>query len=144
MAAVGFCSLCRIPEKIRVYLESDKKLFLVFSIFMVLLIEWFSIGYLKFVPQVKPAFYEPYAMFWYPMLTQLALFIVFFSLFLWKERLHFCGRKSAATFYLSLYYLFGFLAVLFCFSANFYYTVISYTSIALASMLFIVSLFKSE
>lgn len=144
MAAVGFCSLCRIPEKIRVYLESNKKPFLVFSIFMVLLIEWFSIGYLKFVPQVKLVVYEPYTMFWYPMLTQLALFIVFFSLFLWKDRLHFCGRKSAATFYLSLYYLFGFLAVLFCFSANFYYSVISYTSIALASMLFIVSLFKSE
>lgn len=144
MAAVGLCSLCRVPEKIRVYLESNKKPFLVFSIFMVLLIEWFSIGYLKFVPQVKPAVYEPYTMFWYPMLTQLALFIVFFSLFLWKDRLHFCGRKSAATFYLSLYYLFGVLAVLFCFSANFYYTVISYTSIALASLLFIVSLFKSE
>jgi hypothetical protein len=145
MPAVPPCALCKTPEKIRIYLESNKKPVLVFSVFVVLLIEWFSIAYQKFVPQTPNLVYDRYLFFWYPMLTQLALFILFFSLYLWKDRLHFCFRKSATTFYLSCYYLLGFLGVLFCFSASIYYTIISFTSLVLGTLIFIVSLFnKSE
>jgi len=144
MASVALCALCRVPEKIRLYLESNKRTFIVYSIFLVLLAEWFSIIYQSVVPQTLNMVYDSYLFFWYPLLTQFVLGIVFFSLFLWKERLHFCGRKSATTFYLSMYYLLGFFAVLFCFSATFYYAIISYTSIGLATMLFVSSIIKDS
>jgi hypothetical protein len=144
MPALPPCSLCRGPEKIRTYLDSNKKPVLVYSVFIVLLIEWFSNIYQKFVPQTPNLVYDRYLMFWYPMLSQLALFVLFFSLYLWKDRLHFCFRKSAATFYLSCYYLLGFFSVLFCFSASFYYCVISYTSLALATLIFIASIFNKD
>ena len=86
----------------------------------------------------------PYLFFWYPLLTQLALFVVFFSLFLWKERLHFCARKSAATFYLSLYYALGVFAVIFCMRESLYYQIVSISSLILASLVFLASILKSE
>lgn len=144
MASVALCTLCRVPEKIRMYLDSNKKTFIIISIFIVLVTEWFSIIYQKIVPQTPNMVYDRYLFFWYPLLTQFVLFIILFSLFLWKERLHFCGRKSATTFYLALYYFFGFTAVLFCFSASIYYTIISYTSIALATIVFLASILKES
>lgn len=142
MASLPPCSLCRLSEGIRPYFENNKKLILVYSIFAILIIEWFSLFYQKIVPQTPNLVYDRYLFFWYPLLTQLALFVLFFSLYLWKERLHFCFRKSATTFYLSLYYLLGVFGVLFCIQANLYYTIISITSIGLATLIFIVSFFK--
>lgn len=142
MASLSPCSLCRLSEGIRPYFETNKKTFLIYSIFVVILIEWFSMVYQYIVPQTPNLVYDRYLFFWYPLLSQLALFVLFFSLYLWKERLHFCFRKSATTFYLSLYYLLGVFGVLFCIQANLYYTIISITSIGLATLIFIVSFFK--
>ena len=143
MATLPICSLCKIPEKIRVSLEKEKKIFLVFSIFIVLIFEWFSIYYVSTHDQSKQIIYDVYLMFWYPLLTQLSMFIIFFSLFLWKERLHFCFRKSATTFYMSLYYLFGVFSVLFCVSSSFYYETVTTGSLSIARFLFLVSLWKN-
>ena len=142
MAVIPTCSLCKAPEKLRVYMESNKRLVLVYSIFAVLVIEWFSLFISKTNPSNPNQPFDNYLMFWYPLLTQLALFVLFFSLWLWKDRLHFCFRKSATTFYLAFYYLFGVIGVLFCIQANLYYTIISITSIGLATLIFIVSFFK--
>jgi hypothetical protein len=142
MASLPPCSLCRLSEVIRPYFENNKKMILVYSIFAVIIIEWFSMIYQYNVPQTANLVYDRYLFFWYPLLSQLALFVLFFSLYLWKERLHFCFRKSATTFYLALYYLLGVFGVLFCIQANLYYTIISITSIGLATLLFIVSFFK--
>lgn len=142
MASLPPCSLCRLSEGIRPYFENNKKTILVYSVFAVILIEWFSMIYQYIVPQTPNLVYDRYLFFWYPLLTQLALFVLFFSLYLWKERLHFCFRKSAATFYLALYYLLGVIGVLFCIQANLYYMIISVASIGLATLIFIVSFFK--
>lgn len=144
MAALPPCSLCRTPEKVRTYFETNKKPFLTYSIFILLVLEWFSLGYQKTFPQTPNMVYDRYLFFWYPLLTQLGFFVVCFSLFLWKDRFHFCYRKSAVVFYLSCYYLLGFLGVLFCFSASIYYTIVSYSSLFIASFLFIVSLYKNR
>lgn len=146
MPRVPICSLCKAPEKVRVYLESNKKIVCVYSIFLVLLIEWFSYFYVKF-SKVTPNpnnYFDYYSMKLYPMLTQLAMFLLFFSLFLWKDRLHFCFRKSATTFYLAVYYLIGFISVLFCLSNSIYTEIVSVGTIAISSLLFIVSFFKTE
>jgi hypothetical protein len=144
MAAVPVCALCKAPEIISKYLENRKKHFLKFSIFIILVIEWFSIFYNKTYTHPKHNIYDSYLMYYYPLLTQLALFVIFFSIFLWKDRLHFCFRKAATTFYLSLYYLLGVLSVLLCLSADFYYEAISIGSLAIASFIFIVSLLRSS
>jgi hypothetical protein len=144
MASLPPCSLCRLSEGIRPYFENNKKTILVYSVFAVILIEWFSMIYQYIVPQTPNLVYDRYLFFWYPLLSQLALFVLFFSLYLWKERLHFCFRKSAATFYLALYYLLGVFGVLFCIQANLYYTIISVASIGLATLIFIVSFLKQN
>ena len=143
MAVLGSCSLCRPAEYIKSKLESNKKGFLVYSIFGILLIEWASFIYLKFNP-IKEVITDPYMTKVNPFLTNLALFIILFSVFLWKDRLHFCFRKSATTFYLSVYYLFNAIAVLTCLNASKYYLYVSISFLSVATFLFIVSLLYSK
>jgi len=142
MATLPPCSLCRLSEGIRSYFENNKKTILVYSVFAVILIEWFSMIYQYIVPQTPNLVYNRYLFFWYPLLTQLALFVLFFSLWLWKDRLHFCFRKSAATFYLACYYMLGIISVVFCIQANLYYSIVTYGTLGLATLIFIVSFFK--
>jgi hypothetical protein len=143
MAALGNCSLCRLPNYIQKKLENNKRPFLVYSIFLVLIIEWFSIIYLNF-HKTTEKITDFYVVKLYPFLTQFVLFIIFLSLFLWKEKLRFCSRKSASTFYLSMYYLFGCFAIIFCMQASLYYLVLSFSSLALASLLLFVSFLKTK
>lgn len=142
MAALPPCSLCRVPEKVSKFLDNKKSNFLKFAIFFILLIEWFSNLFVKNYSAPLHDCKDVYLTFVYPLLSQLALFIMFFSIFLWKDRLHFCSRKSATTFYLSLYYLFGVVSLVFCLSANIYYTLISYAALAFASLLFVASFYN--
>ncbi len=144
MAVLNGCSLCRPAEYIKSKLETNKKNFLVYSIFMILLIEWASFIYLKYfhgVTKVTTDFYDAKIA---PFTTNLALFILVFSIFLWKDRLHFCFRKSATTFYLSVYYLFNAIAVLTCLNASKYYLYVSISFLSVATFLFIVSLLNNK
>jgi len=143
MAAVPRCSLCKVTQLVESKFKNNKQPFLVYSVFMVLSIEIITniINYF-YIPAQRE--YDFYADFCYPLFTQLGFFLVFASLFLWRERLHFCLRKASATMYLSAYYLFGFLAVLFCFSANLYFQVINTTLICLSMLLFLQSLYAKK
>jgi hypothetical protein len=141
MASVPKCGLCRMTEPVEKFFENKKQNFLVYSVFIVLLIEMFS--------NVINWFYVPktfdfYASFLYPLLTQLSLFLVFSSLFLWRERLRFCLRKATATMFLSAYYLFGFISLVFCFTATFYINVVNFTLLTLALMLFVQSIYTKK
>jgi len=143
MAAVPRCSLCKVTQLVESKFKNNKQPFLVYSVFMVLSIEIITniINYF-YIPAQRE--YDFYTDFCYPLFTQLGFFLVFASLFLWRERLHFCLRKASATMYLSAYYLFGFLAVLFCFSANLYFQVINTTLICLSMLLFLQSLYAKK
>lgn len=143
MAVLHGCSLCRPAEYIKNKLESNKKNFLVYSIFGILLIEWLSFIYLKLNP-IKEVITDSYMTKVNPFFTNLALFIIIFSIFLWKDRLHFCFRKSATTFYLSVYYLFNAIAVLTCLNASKYYLYVSISFLSVASFLFIVLLLNNK
>lgn len=143
MAVLGSCSLCKPAEYIKSKLESNKKNFLVYSIFGILLIEWLSFIYLKLNP-IKEVITDSYMTKVNPFFTNLALFIIIFSIFLWKDRLHFCFRKSATTFYLSVYYLFNAIAVLTCLNASKYYLYVSISFLSVASFLFIVLLLNNK
>lgn len=141
MASVPKCGLCRLTQPIEKALENKKKNFLVYSVFIVLLIELFSNVINWFY---VPTTFDLYSSKIYPMLTQFSLFLVFASLFLWRERLHFCLRKATATMYLAIYYLFGFISLLFCFTATFYINVVNFTLLSLALLLFVQSLYAKK
>jgi hypothetical protein len=140
MAALYPCSLCRVSEVVQKKLETNKKPFLIYSIFAILLIEWFSFFYIKYFHVTTERITDYYVTKMYPFLTQLCLLILFFSLFLWKDRLHFCFRKTAVTFYLSCYYFINCFAIVFCLNSSIYYEILSYGVLGIASLLFVVSL----
>lgn len=141
MASVPKCGLCRMTEPVEKFFENKKQNFLVYSVFIVLLIEMFS--------NVINWFYVPktfdfYASYLYPLLTQLVLFLMFSSIFLWRERLRFCLRKATATMFLSAYYLFGFISLLFCFTATFYINMVNFTLLSLALLIFVQSIYTKK
>jgi len=141
MASVPKCGLCRLTQPVEKYFEDKKKNFLVYSIFIVLLVEMFSnVINWYYVPTCK----DLYASKIYPILTQFVLFLVFTSVFLWRERLRFCLRKATAVMYLSIYYLFGFISLLFCFTATFYINVVNFTLLVLSLLIFIQSIYAKK
>lgn len=117
------------------FLQNNRKSFLIYSIFFLLAVEVFSI-FIRYS--------ENYTTYWYPLLTQLGFFLLVFSLFLWRERLHFCYRKNMAVFVLALYYLFGVISIVFQISDKTYTSAISYSMLGLVVILFIASIFKSN
>lgn len=144
MSVLNGCSLCRPAEYIKSKLEENKKEFLTYSIFLILLIEWASFVYLKWfhgITKVTTDFYDAKVA---PFTTNLALFIILFSIFLWQDRLRFCFRKSATTFYLSVYYFFNAFAVLTCLNAYVYYFYVSIGLLSISTLLFIASLLNSR
>lgn len=143
MATLPTCALCKIPERVLQSVIKNKKQFLIYSIFIILLIEWFSLIYLKGFHKTTQIVTDYYVAKMYPFLSQLALFVMFFSIFLWRDRLHFCFRKTATTFYLSCYYLFNSISVLLCLNASIYYELVSYGFLAIASLVFFVSFLKT-
>jgi len=143
MASVPKCSLCRVTEKVEKVFENKKYNFLVYSVFFVLVLELFSfIVNLFHVPNKQG--YDFYSDFVYILLTQMICLLFASSLFLWRERLRFCLRKATAVMFLSAYYLFNMLAVIFCFSASFYFQWISGGLISLALLLFIQSIYAKK
>lgn len=143
MAVLHGCSLCKPADYIKNKFK-DKKFFLTYSIFMLLIFEWISAIYLNCFHTTTQLITDFYVVKMAPFLTNMSLFVVLFSLFLWKDRLHFCFRKSATTFYLSGYYLFNAVAVLFCINATIYYTIVAYGFLLIATFLFFVSLLNAK
>lgn len=143
MASVPKCSLCKGTQIVETFLSDKKKNFLTYSVFFVLLIEAFSFVFnLFYTPIERPRdFYSDYV---YVFLTQVVLFLYSVSLFLWRERLHFCLRKATATMYLSVYYLFGSVSVLFCLTSESYYNWVSGGLLALVILLFVQSLYAKK
>jgi len=132
MPGVPPCSLCK---KVKAYLVENKKAFLIYSIFYVLVAEILSY-FLRYEKE--------YACYYYPLLSQLEFFLIFFSLYLWNDRLHFCLRKNLAVLFLSGYFLFGFIAVLFKVQDAFYTPMISLGLVGISALTFFLSIFKSE
>lgn len=133
MAAVPPCGLgCRIKKGYK-WLESNKKPFLIISIFILLAIEIGS----KFL-----RYEQNYACYIYPLLTQIQLFVIVFSIYLWNERLRFCLMKIISTLFLSMYYLFGIISIVFQFTDSFYESTISNGLLIISCLCFSLSAFN--
>lgn len=116
-------------------LKTNKKVVTIYSIFTIPILEIASL-FLEKLPN--------YVYFWYPLLTYICLFQLLLSLFLWNDKLRFCYRKNIATLFLAFYYLFGIFALIFQFSANFYYSIVSIGLLILSLTLFVTSIFKTN
>lgn len=135
MASIPPCGFnCRM-QQLHSYLKDNKKSFLIYSLFYLLLIEVAS----YFIRDVKN-----YACYWYPLLTQIGYFLVVFSIFLWNERLHFCFRKNIAVLFLSLYYFFGSVSLIFDFSNSTYAFYTGCGLLGISVITFILSTFKND
>lgn len=140
MPGVPPCGLkCRTTKAItfvKENLKESKKAILVYSIFLILLGEIISYFF---------RYEKNYACKIYPMISQLEMFLLIFSLYLWNERLRFCYRKIVATLFLAFYFLFGFLSLVFNLTDSSYTTIISCGLLIISTIIFIASLFnKSE
>lgn len=130
MAVLPPCSLCKPSEFINQKLEVLKKQPLILNFIFILIIEVVS-NFIKFNPD--------YVTFYYPLLTQLGMFIFSFSFYLHRERLRFCSRKTASLFYLSIYYLFNIFSLFICLEKAIYYDIINLGLLLIVFVLFIMS-----
>jgi hypothetical protein len=120
MASVpkGSCGLCKIVKDRADKINSNiKKHILIYSFVYLLFAEIGSL-LIRDLPD--------YAIKWYPVLTQLTLSIIFYTLWLYRFNLKFCQRKNLIVKSLSAYYLFGTICVLFQFCESFFIKVITY------------------
>jgi hypothetical protein len=142
MASVPKCSLCKGTEIVEDKLKNKKQPYLIYSVFFIIMIEMFSI-FLNNV-NISTEFNKLYLVKIYPMLTQISMFLAVSSIFMWREKLRFCLRKATATMFLSIYYLFGFFAILFCFSSSIYYQFVNVALIGLVFLLFVQSIYAKK
>lgn len=135
MAAVPPCGLgCRL-QKAYEYLKIQKKPFLLYSIFYLLVIELLSF-------MIRD--WKNYACFWYPLLTQIGYAVLLFSIFLWGERLHFCVRKNITVVGLFLYYFTGSVSLIFGVSNNTYIEIAMLVLFLISMISILLTIFKRE
>lgn len=138
MAAVpkGSCGLCRIvQEKVKKINSNVKKHTLIYSFVYLLFAEIGSL-LIRDLPD--------YAIKWYPILTQLTLSIIFYTLWLYRFNLKFCQRKNIIVKSLSAYYLFGAICVLFQFCESFFIKVITYGLLSVVFVALLLTIYKQK
>jgi hypothetical protein len=94
-----------------------RKHIVIYSFFYILLMEVSSI----FLSNTKN-----YLTYWFPLLSTSGYFVLFLNLFLLRDRLKFCLRKTICVLALSFYYLFAIICLVFQFSDELYTSIINY------------------
>lgn len=85
-----------------------------------------------------------YASFWYPLLTQIALFIMVFPQWALGNIFKYCTRKKIAFGFLSIYYLTGIIYLTLGLTDSVYYTIISSVALVGAGICALLTIFKNE
>ena len=129
------CRAVKATKYIKENLEDSKKTILVYSIFCVLLAEIVSYFF---------RYEKNYACYIFPLISQLEMFLIIFSIYLWNDRLRFCLRKKTASLFLSFYFLIGFLSLLSGLTDSIYTTIISCGLLGISIITFLLSFLKSE
>lgn len=113
----GACGACRLVRQIVERTNNNiRKHILIYSFFYLLLAEVATI-FMRNLPN--------YGDFWFPLFVQTGYAVVFYSLFLYRERLKFCFRKNIVVFSLFLYYTFNAIVVLFSICDSIYTNIIA-------------------
>lgn len=88
----------KVSRMLNKLVTNYKKNFFRYSIFALIIVEGLSFWLQK---------YDNYTLFWYPLLTQIALFSLVYPMFSMSNVFKFCLRKKIAFGLLSLYYALG-------------------------------------
>lgn len=132
----GSCGLCRIVKStIEKTNNNIRKHILIYSFFYLLVAE---------VATVFMRNLNNYADFWFPLFVQTGYAVVFYSLFLYRERLKFCFRKNIVVFSLFLYYAFNAIVVLFSICDSIYTDIITYGLLTVIIVTLLVTIFKES
>lgn len=124
----GSCNVCRIAKAVNETIKKQSKLY---AFFALIIIELFS---MKIQEYSTP---QRYVEFIYPLLTQIALFIIFVAINYHSERLRFCKRQKLIVIFLAFYYFLNivFLLVPICWST--YSGLVNYSILSIVGLLFI-------
>lgn len=124
----GNCKICKMAKAVNENIKKQSKLY---AFFALIIIELFS---MKIQSYTTPQCYEKFV---YPLLTQIALFIIFVAINYHSEKLRFCKRQKLIVIFLSLYYFLNivFMLVPICFST--YSDWVNYSILSVVSLLFI-------
>lgn len=128
----GGCQICRTIVKglsfVNEKIKKNSKLYVFFSI---IVIEFLSIQIQNYVT------IKEYEKFVYPLLTQIALFLIFVGINYHSERLRFCKRQKLIVGFLAFYYFMNIVFLLFPICWSTYSLWINYIIIGVISLLFI-------
>lgn len=124
----GNCTVCKMAKAVNETIKKQSKLY---AFFALIIIELFS---MKIQAYTTPQCYEKFV---YPLLTQIALFIIFVAINYHSERLRFCKRQKLIVIFLALYYFLNivFMLVPICWST--YSEWVNYGILSVVSLLFI-------
>lgn len=112
------CTTCKkIKDAAKKVSNNIRKHIVIYSFFYILAMEIVSI----FLSNTKN-----YLTYWYPLLSTSGYFVLFLNLFLLRDRLKFCLRKTVCVLALSFYYLFAIICLVFQFSDELYTSIINY------------------
>lgn len=134
----GSCLLCRVNNTIKKVNDSMKKYTMVYAFFYLLLFELGSIVIRSMTTK------ENYDTFWFPLLTQLMMTIIFYNLLLFKNRLKFCQRKTILVKVLTAYYFLNFVTVLIPICNTFYINIVTSILLLVSYVIILLTLFKNK
>jgi hypothetical protein len=132
------CATCKkVKDAIKKVSTNIRKHIVIYSFFYILAMEIASI----FLSNTKN-----YLTYWYPLLSTSGYFVLFLNLFLLRDRLKFCLRKTICVLTLSLYYLFAIICLVFQFSNELYTSIINYglLGIVLSTLVLTLYTLKNE
>lgn len=130
------CPICRtIKKKISNINYNMRKHVMIYAFFYLLLFEGVSLLLVR---------EDNYTEFWYPLLTQLALTVIFYNLYLFRIRLKFCLRKKIAVASLSIYYFIGALSLICQFCYSWYLQAVNHLLLLVAFVTIVLTIYKEK
>lgn len=122
------CKACRVAKAVNEKIKVNSKLYAFSAIVM---IELLSIKIQEFVST------KSYLEFYYPLLTQVVLCVIFIAINYHSERLRFCKRQKLIVIFLAVYYFLNMLFLVFPICWSQYYAIVNYSILAIVCILFI-------
>jgi hypothetical protein len=122
------CQICRIAKEVNEKIKKQSKLY---AFFALIIIELFSV---KIQDYTTPDYYKEFV---YPLLCNIALFIVFVAVNYHSERLRFCERQKLIVVFLALYYFLNITFLLFPVCWSTYSGLVNYSILSVIVLLFI-------
>lgn len=134
----GSCLVCKVNNAIKKVNDNMKKYTMVYAFFYLLIFELGSI----IIRSISTK--EKYDIFWFPLLTQLMMTIIFYNLLLFRNKLKFCQRKTILVKVLTVYYFLNFITILSPICSTFYINIVTSLLLSVSYIIILLTLFKNK